>query len=272
MNGTELDALREDLAALKAERIIPEPDALADYGLEEPPTPSPPALIPGSPPPCFWAAWTLGAATGTPCSTGGTEVYTVDGSITSSLDSELLDLMELPQLPDLDEKNITSAQLELTDGTVRQLTSAVETRETEVETETGETDENREPIYETTTETEEITLWSLDGQPLPEGAVGLEDWLYDLSTLYLDSCSAFKADQEELSACGMDGASLLTVSLTSGETFTLAIGGQTEDGSYVYAALEAPAPGCDLFLISADKARTLSDLNYESLSADEEAE
>ena len=33
-----------------------------------------------------------------------------------------------------------------------------------------------------------------------------------------------------------------------------------------------PAPGCDLFLISADKARTLSDLNYESLSADEEAE
>ena len=57
-----------------------------------------------------------------------------------------------------------------------------------------------------------------------------------------------------------------------GETFTLAIGGQTEDGSYVYAALEAPAPGCDLFLISADKARTLSDLNYESLSADEEAE
>ena len=138
--------------------------------------------------------------------------------------------------------------------------------------ETGETDENREPIYETTTETEEITLWSLDGQPLPEGAVGLEDWLYDLSTLYLDSCSAFKADQEELSACGMDGASLLTVSLTSGETFTLAIGGQTEDGSYVYAALEAPAPGCDLFLISADKARTLSDLNYESLSADEEAE
>ena len=249
VNGTELDALREDLAALKAERIIPEPDALADYGLEEP-------------------AYTLTARTGSGESTtlllgsldpggshryamldGGTEVYTVDGSITSSLDSELLDLMELPQLPDLDEKNITSVQLELTDGTVRQLTSAVETRETE-----------------------EITLWSLDGQPLPEGAVGLEDWLYDLSTLYLDSCSAFKADQEELSACGMDGASLLTVSLTSGETFTLAIGGQTEDGSYVYAALEAPAPGCDLFLISADKARTLSDLNYESLSADEEAE
>ena len=207
VNGTELDALREDLAALKAERIIPEPDALADYGLEEP-------------------AYTLTARTDSGESTtlllgsldpggshryamldGGTEVYTVDGSITSSLDSELLDLMELPQLPDLDEKNITSVQLELTDGTVRQLTSAVETRETEVETETGETDENGEPIYETTTETEEITLWSLDGQPLPEGAVGLEDWLYDLSTLYLDSCSAFKADQEELSACGMDGAS-----------------------------------------------------------------
>lgn len=93
----------------------------------------------------------------------------MDGSITSSLDSELLDLMELPQLPDLDEKNITSAQLELTDGTVRQLTSAVETRETEVETETGETDENREPIYETTTETEEITLWSLDGAAAARG-------------------------------------------------------------------------------------------------------
>lgn len=157
VNGTELDALREDLAALKAERIIPEPDALADYGLEEP-------------------AYTLTARTDSGESTtlllgsldpggshryamldGGTEVYTVDGSITSSLDSELLDLMELPQLPDLDEKNITSAQLELTDGTVRQLTSAVETRETEVETETGETDENREPIYETTTETEETT-------------------------------------------------------------------------------------------------------------------
>lgn len=108
---------------------------------------------------------------------GGTEVYTVDGSITSSLDSELLDLMELPQLPDLDEKNITSAQLELTDGTVRQLTSAVETRETEVETETGETDENREPIYETTTETEEITLWSLGRAAAARGGRRLEDWL-----------------------------------------------------------------------------------------------
>ena len=31
----------------------------------------------------------------------------------------------------------------------------------EAETETGETDENGEPIYETTTETEEITLWSV---------------------------------------------------------------------------------------------------------------
>ena len=40
----------------------------------------------------------------------------------------------------------------------------------------------------------------------------------------------------------MDGASLLTVSLTSGETFTLAIGGQTEDGSYVYAAWRHPPP------------------------------
>lgn len=173
VNGTELDALREDLAALKAERIIPEPDALADYGLEEP-------------------AYTLTARTDSGESTtlllgsldpggshryamldGGTEVYTVDGSITSSLDSELLDLMELPQLPDLDEKNITSVQLELTDGTVRQLTSAVETRETEVETETGETDENGEPIYETTTETEEITLWSLGrGSRCPRGPSG----------------------------------------------------------------------------------------------------
>ena len=77
--------------------------------------------------------------------------------------------MELPQLPDLDEKNITSAQLELSDGTVRQLTSAVETREMEAETETGETDENGEPIYETTTETEEITLWSLTAAAGPRG-------------------------------------------------------------------------------------------------------
>ena len=106
VNGTELDALREDLAALKAERIIPEPDALADYGLEGP-------------------AYTLTARTDSGESTtlllgsldpggshryamldGGTEVYTVDGSITSSLDSELLDLIHgfdhfLPIDPDL---------------------------------------------------------------------------------------------------------------------------------------------------------------------------
>ena len=230
VNGTELDALREDLTALKAERIIPEPDALADYGLEEP-------------------AYTLTARTGSGESTtlllgsldpggshryamldGGTEVYTVDGSITSSLDSELLDLMELPQLPDLDEKNITSAQLELTDGTVRQLTSAVETRETEVETETGETDENGEPIYETTTETEEITLWSLDGQPLPEGAVGLEDWLYDLSTLYLDSCSAFKADQEEL----YDGLDAVSDDLEDVEDAVFGEDDEDEEDVYEY--------------------------------------
>ena len=71
VNGTELDALREDLAALKAERIIPEPDALADYGLEEPAYTLTARTDSGESTPCFWAAWTLGAATGTPCSTGG---------------------------------------------------------------------------------------------------------------------------------------------------------------------------------------------------------
>ena len=69
-----------------------------------------------------------------------------------------------------------------------------------------------------------------------------------------------------------NAAASVVINVNVTKYFTLAIGGQTEDGSYVYAALEAPAPGCDLFLISADKARTLSDLNYESLSANEEAE
>ena len=72
VNGTELDALREDLAALKAERIIPEPDALADYGLEEPAytltarTDSGGVHHPASGQPGPW-----GAATGTPCSMEG---------------------------------------------------------------------------------------------------------------------------------------------------------------------------------------------------------
>ena len=93
-------------------------------------------------------------------------------------------------------------------------------------------------------------------QPLPEGAVGLEDWLYDLSTLYLDSCSALRRTRT-VAVRLRHGRRLpshrlpdLRRDLHPGHRR------QTEDGSYVYAALEAPAPGCDLFLISADKART----------------
>ena len=273
VNGTELDALREDLAALKAERIIPEPDALADYGLEEP-------------------AYTLTARTDSGESTtlllgsldpggshryamldGGTEVYTVDGSLTSSLDSELLDLMELPQLPDLDEKNHHLRPA----GADRRHCPPADFR-------CGDPGRRRwrpKPARPTRTGSPSMRpprrrrrspygRWT--GSRCPRGPSGWRTGCTTCPPYTWTGCSAFKADQEELSACGMDGASLLTVSLTSGETFTLAIGGQTEDGSYVYAALEAPAPGCDLFLISADKARTLSDLNYESLSADEEAE
>ena len=219
LDDTTITTILDTLSAMTPQQTLTAPESLEEYGLDDPDVSLTAGTADGK---TFTVAFgkttTDGKSYYTMLNDDTSTIYIFSGELRRLLDAPIYDMMELPQLPDLDEKNITSVQLELTDGTVRQLTSAVETRETEVETETGETDENGEPIYETTTETEEITLWSLDGQPLPEGAVGLEDWLYDLSTLYLDSCSAFKADQEELSACGMDGASLLTVSLTSGET------------------------------------------------------
>lgn len=71
VNGTELDALREDLAALKAERIIPEPDALADYGLEEPAYTLTARTDSGESTTLLLGSLDPGAATGTPCSMEG---------------------------------------------------------------------------------------------------------------------------------------------------------------------------------------------------------
>lgn len=84
---------------------------------------------------------------------------------------DLMDLMELPSLPSMSKSTLSSATLS-TAAESHTLTKNEVSREQEVETDTGEVDENGDPIYETTTETVTTTTWYLDGEEVSSDADG----------------------------------------------------------------------------------------------------
>ena len=281
VDGTYLDSLASSLEHVKAERTLEDPDELADYGLEEPAYTLTAGTADGESVTLYLGDLDSSTANRYAMREGDARIYTVSATLATLMDYDLLDLMELPDLPSLSKSTLSGAALETASGS-HTLTKNEVSRVQEVETDTGEVDEDGEPIYETTTETVTTTTWYLDGEEISSEADGLSDWLSALSGLYLEGCYAYQADSDTLTACGLTTGSTLSVTVTveddgnedgeteaepASETVILTFGSAASEGTGCYVTLGTPETGSSIYLVDLETAQTLLALDYETLSA-----
>lgn len=174
VDGTYLDALANGLESVEAERILEDPDELADYGLEDPAYTLSAETADGESVTLYLGNLDATSSNRYAMREGDERIYTISTSLATLMDYDLLDLMdlmELPSLPSMSKSTLSSATLS-TAAESHTLTKNEVSREQEVETDTGEVDENGDPIYETTTETVTTTTWYLDGEEVSSDADG----------------------------------------------------------------------------------------------------
>ena len=291
VDGTYLDALANGLESVEAERILEDPDELADYGLEDPAYTLSAETADGESVTLYLGNLDATSSNRYAMREGDERIYTISTTLATLMDYDLLDLMELLTLPSMSKSTLASATLS-TAAESHTLTKNEVSREQEVETDTGEVDENGDPIYETTTETVTTTTWYLDGEEVSSDADGLSDWLSALSSLYLESCYAYKADSDTLTACGLTTGSTLSVTVaveqetedsedsadaeaetaTTTETVTLTFGSADSEGTGYYVTVGTPEDGSNIYLVDLDTAQTLLVFDYATLSAVESEE
>lgn len=260
-----LDAIEAQFCGLAYERALEEHDALADYGLDP-------------------AARTVTGtdASGTACTVllgdevdyegiyyamveGSDVVYTVSGSLFNAISYDLMGLAQTQTLPELGEDTIQSITL-AAGGSELTLNKLTENTQQIQEQETGEMDENGDPVLEEVTVNVDVYHWFLsDDLQVPEGNAALSDVLDELSALQFSSVYTFQPTEEELADLGLAGdAAVLTVECTDGSRFQLVLGNLDETGESCYAR----ADGSDLIhLIASSKVDSLLAMTEETLTA-----
>ena len=249
LDGDDLDNIADLFASLEAQRVISQPEALTSYGLD---APARTIAVEGQPADDESAsAVTILLGNEVDGSyyamvEGDEEtVYTIASDLFEQTDCTLLQLGQPEQLPSMKEENVEAVTLEQGDASV----SLTKTAQTET-VETGETDEEGNPV------TEEVTeyTWYLDGTELPQDSQAVDDLLSALAQLSFNSCQAYKPAQEELAGMGLEESTALKLTVTygDGQTLELWVGsalGEEESGMYamqpgsnmVHALSETPA-------------------------------
>ena len=221
VDGTALEEAAGLLSALEAVRTIDQPEALSSYGLEE----------------CQRTITVQGDGDQTVTLLLGDEVdgnyyamvqgndtvYTVAGDLFEATDYTLMELGTVDQPPTITESTAETVVLQKGERSVTL------TKDTRTETqETGEADENGDPV------TEEVTVytWYLAGQALPQESEAVDELIFCLWDLSFDGCCAFKPEESELEAMGLTGGDTLTLTVTysKGQKLELLIGGPAADG------------------------------------------
>lgn len=269
LDQSYLENLETLLSDLTAVRGIEDADTMEAYGLASPPC----QLTAGTSSGDSFQIY-IGEASGDNYYArleGSETVYTITSDLVSGISYELLDLAQLETFPTLSEENLESVTVDTGDSRI-ELIKETNQSEADVLQDTGEVDEDGNAIYETVTETVYTYTWYIPGdndpkQEIPEGSSSLAGLLDVLSALAFDSCYSYQADDEAISATGLDSPSTVTVTYDEG-TVILLIGDTDGDGNY-YAMLE----GSDMIhILSYDQAEVPLILDETSLldAAEEE--
>lgn len=226
----KLEAIAQALSPLEAVRAFPDPDALADYGLDRP-------------------AYTLTAYTadggkttlalgdryeGDYYAKAGWDgaVYTVSSALAGLLDQARTDLAALPDLPAASADTLDAVEVAKAGATVRLIRD-------------GEG-------------------WTVNGQAVPEDSAALSALLTALGSPRFTGCQAYRPDGDTVAACGLDGPAVVTVTLDE-DSYTLSIGARDGDGGDYFARLGEDQT---IYRLDAYLAGTLLELGSDSLTAE----
>lgn len=225
---SSLQSLSDELASLSATRQLTQPDALASYGLADPPihyeitsgdkntaslligsqVASSDSNDPETSPKEYYA-----------CLAGGSQVYTVDSGLADTAAEDLYDFIQTASLPSVtgaDIKDITITKNGVKKHFVKK----------EID------DQGNIAWYRDSSESEENRI-SGNGQ--------LNILADAVSGLTISSCANYKATEEELGSYGLEDPAITvswTAHSTEGETeTTLLIGSPTSDATAYYTRL-----------------------------------
>lgn len=223
LDDAVITAIIDELSTLKPQQTITNGDTLESYGLD-----NPTAALTATTAKDAVLTLSLGKATTDGDSyymlMNGDEstVYIIADTLYNRLKTPIYDMMVLPELPELTERNIQSITIQGAageDGTAG-LSTVLNARHT------GEGDSTE-------------TSWRCGGSDVT-GNETVQALLEDLTGLSIDRCVDYRPSDEALSICGFDSpAATLTVEYTTGtdasQTLTLYIGikAASGDGRYV---------------------------------------
>ena len=259
-----LETLEGILADLTAVRSFAAADALADYGLEEPAQTVFAETADGETL-TLYIGDSIGANYYARLE-GGDVVYTIDGTLVSGTSYTLLEMAVIEEFPALSEETLERVTVE-TEGVGVTLRKETAAHEEEIQVDTGETDENGNPVYETETETTYTYTWYLVTEggdvEIPAESAVLADYQRTLSALAFSACVHYNVDDAAISDCGLDVPDVVTVAYEDGAV-TLYIGEKDEAGDY-YAMLEGSSA---IYSLSAAQAEAILGLDEAMLKAD----
>ncbi len=226
------EAIAAQLSSLEATRTFESPDALSDYGLE-----NPSVLVTAEDGEGNRVTICVGNAYDSEyyayVESDPSTVYTIGSDLVEDTAYELYDMIELEEYPSLSEEEIVSVELTLPQGTfliekeIREVEPSEDESTAQAEEEStaqAEEESTAQAEEESTAQTEEPeteTIWyvSANGQSRQEMQTeAIEELLSILTAISIEDCVTYKADETQMEAYGLGGdAVILTVTYETGE-------------------------------------------------------
>lgn len=253
LDQTAPETMTAALSSLTASRQLDSPEALADYGLDEPALTITAVDQDGTE--YTYAFGDANEMTGEYYLLYNGEedtVYLVGSDLHDAFDRDLYDMVEMEALPDFG--TVTALAVEQSGGSLSLF----------------RTEDGGALCYDA----DRTWFLSRDGESLALDASKVSALTGAVTGLSWQSCVNYDADQEELTAFGLDEESAAAVTLTyrpdsdqeeeaAEETFTLLLGKDSDQGAY--ARLDGSAM---VYLIDSETASSLRYASYASLRSD----
>lgn len=161
-------------------------------------------------------------------------VYTVEGGLMNSVRKSLLELAQVESLPEMTKATVRSISV-MTEDTTVTVNKTTEKKLVTQTQETGEQDENGQPVTEEVEVVVEVYTWKLsNGKKVSGENEALLAVLDELSNLSFTAVCDFRPTEEEAASYGLKP--VLTVDMMDATQLELWIGGTDNESATTYYA------------------------------------
>lgn len=237
LDTTAIDAIMAALSPLEPEMTITEGDTLEAYGLDDDTLHLTAVYEDGTQIQLTFGDQVPEGTNYYALKDGDTEtVYVLSSTIPSKMATAIYDMMALPQLPQLEEKDYSSVTVQ---GSQETVVVAFEG--------TGQSDGSA--ASSASSAEEAAVSWLCDGVDVTDNE-RLRELISALSALELDACQDFKPTADAVTLWGLDTpAVVVKITYGTNQLLTLQIGAETLDGDGYYVRIDDDAT---IYSISAD--------------------